>query len=603
MSGVGPLRRRSLAGRAFTLVEVVVSLLLVATLSLIAVVGYGAVTDRAQRAAAQAVLSSAGTYLMVADAAAGQVGVFDRAMVVAALEQSGGRVVRAGVHAADPVDLLGSDSAPGTGQFAVGFSDFSGANVSDDRGQQVALVTRAGGQWLAVVSGKGAYLWDGKFSGALTPAMVLRDISDPGSTPEPTPVPTPEPTSEPTPEPPAVTVGAVDVRAALADDGQAVFTWSAVENATSYLVSSTVDGKTSSTEQTQTSFTVRFAPEQGASVTVRVTPAAGAVYGPADSAAITAPAWKAGVLESGWVNRGQGWATAKFTRTAAGVVALQGFVQGGTWPATILTLPVGYRPATSTDIYFAAQNTSRGARINISADGKVQLFGSDEAQGAWVSLSGITFLAADAPGAATAMTLQNGWQYPASSWSRPEYKTDGVGRVHLRGFTRYGTTTAGTAIAAIPDAGVAMRVQTRTNGGPSHLVIQGNKLVTTATVNREWVALSGMYYPASMNVTWAPIALSSDWSTVNGAPAQMTKARDGLVSLRGSVRAGSGSNVLGTLPEGYRPARTIVLFAAGTGADGLSARFHISPNGTVAAFNVPAGTTVTLDNVHFMGEQ
>ena len=45
------------------------------------------------------------------------------------------------------------------------------------------------------------------------------------------------------------------------------------------------------------------------------------------------------------------------------------------------------------------------------------------------------------------------------------------------------------------------------------------------------------------------------------------------------------------------------LFEAGTGADGLSTRFHINRNGTVAAFNVPAGTTVTLDNGHFMGEQ
>ena len=61
--------------------------------------------------------------------------------------------------------------------------------------------------------------------------------------------------------------------------------------------------------------------------------------------------------------------------------------------------------------------------------------------------------------------------------------------------------------------------------------------------------------------------------------------------------------MLGILPEGYRPARTITLFEAGTGADGLSTRFHINRTGTVAAFNVPAGTTVTLDNGHFMGEQ
>ena len=86
-------------------------------------------------------------------------------------------------------------------------------------------------------------------------------------------------------------------------------------------------------------------------------------------------------------NYGSCWGTAKAMKIGK-VVYLEGLVKGGNNASVIATLPEGWRPSASF-IFSGAQNNNQSVRININANGNVQLNGNYNT--GWISLQGITF--------------------------------------------------------------------------------------------------------------------------------------------------------------------------------------------------------------------
>lgn len=95
-------------------------------------------------------------------------------------------------------------------------------------------------------------------------------------------------------------------------------------------------------------------------------------------------------FQNSWVNYDTAWQVARFRKDAFGYVHLEGLVRSGT-ANVIFTLPVGYRPTTSTNgLIFATINTDTIGRTDIKPDGSVsRIVGGN----GFVSLSGITFKA------------------------------------------------------------------------------------------------------------------------------------------------------------------------------------------------------------------
>lgn len=81
--------------------------------------------------------------------------------------------------------------------------------------------------------------------------------------------------------------------------------------------------------------------------------------------------WIRPTLLNSWVNFDAGYQVARFRKTSAGQVEIQGLVKNGTGPpAVIFTLPTGYRPALQL-IFAVLANPSVLADLGVEADGDV----------------------------------------------------------------------------------------------------------------------------------------------------------------------------------------------------------------------------------------
>jgi hypothetical protein len=97
-------------------------------------------------------------------------------------------------------------------------------------------------------------------------------------------------------------------------------------------------------------------------------------------------------LKSGWSNYGSSYSPASYWKDRNGVVHLTGLIRGGTNTSgtTLLTLPVGYRPANSELFVQHSDTTDRDVRVDVVASGDVNI---QETAGGWVSLAGMSFKA------------------------------------------------------------------------------------------------------------------------------------------------------------------------------------------------------------------
>ena len=100
------------------------------------------------------------------------------------------------------------------------------------------------------------------------------------------------------------------------------------------------------------------------------------------------PRYEAPTLTNGWTNFGGTFAGAGYCKRGDGRVSLRGLVKGGTVGASVLVLPVGFRPAA--DERFASTGGGGSiALVFVRASGSVEVGAG--ANNASVSLSGISF--------------------------------------------------------------------------------------------------------------------------------------------------------------------------------------------------------------------
>lgn len=102
-------------------------------------------------------------------------------------------------------------------------------------------------------------------------------------------------------------------------------------------------------------------------------------------------AWQVPTLQNGWVNYGDGWASAGYYKDSLGIVHLRGLVKGGTAAAAIFTLPVGYRIGQNSHGYTVSSTaTYFMGSYQIMANGAVMHRHGDNG---YFSLDHITFKA------------------------------------------------------------------------------------------------------------------------------------------------------------------------------------------------------------------
>ncbi|HEY0004539.1 MAG TPA: hypothetical protein VGB17_06980 [Pyrinomonadaceae bacterium] len=102
---------------------------------------------------------------------------------------------------------------------------------------------------------------------------------------------------------------------------------------------------------------------------------------------LTGVAKTAVTFQNSWVNTGGGYANATYQKSA-GIVCLQGLIQGGAAGSTVFTLPSGYYGSA---MIFYTQSQGGPARIDIGTNGAGQVSVSSYS-GTWVSISGLCFV-------------------------------------------------------------------------------------------------------------------------------------------------------------------------------------------------------------------
>jgi Tfp pilus assembly protein PilE len=412
--------------------------------------------------------------------------------------------------------------------------------------------------------------------------------------------------------PPTAAPSAPVVSSTVANGHEVTFTWPRVSTATSYDLEYRINGgawqsKAASTglDNNNRSYTVTDGTHTD---TVEARVHATNSFG--DSAfgttSLAIPLWAPLVLKGNWTDFGQGYTTAAYTKTKAGVVMLKGLVKNGT--STIGALPADYRPEKA--IMFAASSNQAIARLDIQSNGDVIAIIGD---GAWFSLDGIAFMPSGTT--FTNFVYQNGWTtWDAANWNPAGYALDGVGRVHLRGLIKGGATTPGSAITSVPAAILAPEythwIETNNNTyGHLSSIPTSSTIAAKTGASTQYNSFSAMYYTgarvdgSTCTTQWCTLGLTNGWA-YTGSPfstPRYTKASDGIVSLKGLISAGSNAN-MATIPAGYCPAQRMLLPVVSADVWG---RVDIIPqgNGTCIISGISYNTAwVSLDSIRYVAE-
>ncbi|MDB5160414.1 MAG: hypothetical protein JWO99_677 [Candidatus Saccharibacteria bacterium] len=403
------------------------------------------------------------------------------------------------------------------------------------------------------------------------------------------------------------------VSSTLSEPTNVTFTWPKVTTATGYTFEYQIGAggwNTGFTNQPTQTFTVTTATHQNV-VNVRVTAinaAGGSSYG---TATVTIPLWTPFALQNTWTDYSPPFASAAYTKTAAGLIMLKGMVKGGS--GIIGYLPVGYRPAMS--IMFENSTNETGGRVDIRSDGSINMaVGSN----AWYSLDGIAFMPAGT--AFAAVTYANGWgdYSPASgdpAWQSGGYVYDGAGRVELTGLIRAGTTTSGTTMAMLPPGyrpPEYMHILNDVGNAPTHFSVDSTGNILAKGYGNNYLSLQYTFFPSSRiagstcTTQWCALPLQNSWTFYGGlySVPQYTKSTiDNVVMLKGLIKGGSSpSAAIATLPAGYCPAEKLLL---ATASNGVWSRLDVVRNADGTCNLSPSGgstTWLSLDNIHYIAE-
>jgi Tfp pilus assembly protein PilE len=413
----------------------------------------------------------------------------------------------------------------------------------------------------------------------------------------------------------ATTPTAPVVTATTSAPTTALFTWPAVNGAVSYTIDYSTNGggnwTNGFTNQTTRTFTYSGA-THGQTVSVRVSATNTAGTSSYGTANVTIPLWVTPLLQNNWSDYGAPFSTAGYTKTSAGLVALKGLIKrsgAAVSGETLFTLPVGYRPPYA--MTFAVNSLDLSATMTIGVDGTV--VPTTNVNASYLSLETVVFYPTTYSGTWTNFSMLNGWTNRGNTNDPPfSYNLDSsVGRMNVRGALTPGTQTDGTIINS-PAFAVGNRpalyqhISLRSGGNGYNMIgldTSGNVLAKGGSAGTA-LFTNFSYLPTSYTGTWTTIPLVNSWVAYSGsfASPQYTKTADGMVTLKGLIRSGTitSGTVIGTLPAGFRPAKTALIDSI---CAGLFCRFDIENNGNIIARAGISATWTSLDGITFLAEQ
>jgi type II secretory pathway pseudopilin PulG len=390
------------------------------------------------------------------------------------------------------------------------------------------------------------------------------------------------------------------------------FNWPAVSPAATYKIEYQLNGGSWVTATNSTTNTYYNMPMttiyNGETIAAQITASTQAGSSTAGTATITTPVWNNFDYINGWLDYHQGYTTAAYTKTSAGLILWKGLVANafanGTQP--IAVLPPAFRPSNRL-LFYVSTNANVVGRVDFDSLGNVI---PSVASPGWFGIDGVAYLPASTP--MTAVTaFSNGWGNYSSAFAGLQYATDGAGRTVLEGLVGKGTLANGTLIAALPTAILPSLYQhiAEIGGGNGASMIgidvsTSFGIVAKNMATNDFLGTNAVFYPSSY-ASWTNLTLQNSWTTYGGifATPQYTTGTDGVVVLKGLIKGGTATfgTVIANLPPGYRPAARILY---GTMNNGAYGRIDILPTGDIiAAMNLSSNVWLSLDNFHFVAEQ
>lgn len=395
-------------------------------------------------------------------------------------------------------------------------------------------------------------------------------------------------------------------------DGSAVtFSWDPVPLASSYYISYNINGGTTVNTSVNSS-TKSYSINASFGDTITFFLAAHNSSGTSSygQAAVTV-SWYPCSSSTGWINYQASYAAAAYTKTNNDIVVLKGLIKNGTATSgtTICTLPPGYRPTARLAFIVPTSNGVEGAaaRIDVLSTGEVQIISGNNT---WIDLDNIRFVASTAPYSWADLTPAGTWTNFLGTHATLQSTVDTVGRVHIQGAIKNGSWTDGAAITTMPAAQQPSHIMTfPATSATSYNEYRANPSPTGTLTARginagAFYSIIGQYYPSSFGGWTTVNSLGGSWVNYNAAtntPVGYTKASDGMVTLRGTIKNGNtaaGTNLF-TLPAGYQPKERQMFIVSANGAYG---RIDVFNDGTVQ-LRAGSATFTSLDSISFLAEQ
>jgi hypothetical protein len=303
----------------------------------------------------------------------------------------------------------------------------------------------------------------------------------------------------------------------------------------------------------------------------------------AAQAATVTPTFTTLTLVNGWVNYGNGTASAAVA-SINGIVHLKGGIKtSGTNPVPF-TLPAGDRPAHEVFVPADLCNGDNG-RLDITPNGVVTV---EAGVGNWAnaqcltSLDGVSFAASAS--SFTPLTLVNGWANYGSGTASPAVRNIS-GIVHFEGAMQTNGTNQVAFTLPVGDRPtyrifVPVDLCGATNGD---LFIQGDGSVTVEAEGGNWsnaqcfTSLDGVSFAPTAS-SFTPLTLENGWtSTGLASDPPAVRVISGIVHLEGDMYSNGINPVPFTLPASFRPAHNVAIKVALCGGD--SGMLVIGPGG------------------------
>ncbi len=407
------------------------------------------------------------------------------------------------------------------------------------------------------------------------------------------------------------------ITAAYDSTSGVTFNWPMVSPAATYTIQYQLNGGSWTTASSNTTNTYYNLPMttiyNGETIAVQVTASTQAGSSTAGTSTITTPLWNRFDYTNGWLDY-PGYAQGGYTKTSAGLIVLRGLVMNtlssGAISSVITVLPPAFRPSARLIFYTATNNSSTGnaqGRADIDASGNVIPVTGDAG---WFSLDTVAYLPASAAMTAVS-TFYNGWTNYGAGYAPMQYATDGAGRTVIEGLVNGGTYTDGTLIAAPPSSLLPSAYQHIGEVGAGTTSGIGVNVSGSGILSKgygfsspSWLSTNAVFYPASSAASWINLTLQNGWVYLgNGfSTPQYIKGSDGIVHLKGLLSSGTTTSgtIVTTLPAGYRPSQRLLYACLSAGA---FCRFDILPTGEVETIGTVSNAWLSLDNIHFLGEQ